>query len=85
MTIEVNHINLFKWPIKLWFSILLCNHIICGTKKILMPSPYPKSTESGFLGEKEGHVLYIHLTLFLTNNFNRYRNDSIVDPMNPFL
>lgn len=56
-----------------------------GLKKILMPSPYPKSTESGFLGEREGHVLYIYLTLFLTNNFNRYRNDSIVDPMNPFL
>lgn len=56
-----------------------------GLKKILMPSPYPKPTESGFLGEREGHVLCIYLTLFLTNNFNRYRNDSIVDPMNPFL
>lgn len=56
-----------------------------GLKKILMPSPYPKPTESGFLGERQGHVLYIYLTLFITNNFNRYRNNSIVDPMNLFL
>ena len=83
MTIEVNHINLFKWPIKQWFSVLaMQSHHLWDLKRFRCQAPIP---ESGFLGEREGHVLYIYLTLFITNNFNRYRNNSITDPMNPFL